>query len=234
MGRRRLYISIGLIAGFVALVLVGLIAMAKREPSFYVDGDLPPGETRIALSSEAKSKFSRFSNLFDDADSNDPVKITAEQINAFFQEDYLHFGGDENLPDGFHQPRVRIEDGRMRLGVRYGKGITSTVLSLEIKVWKVEGAVNTLAMEIVNMQAGSLPLSTGTILDDISTAARRWNIDITWYRDEGHPVAVMRFQSHLTRPTFQFESIELKDGSLTIAGRSTDQAPAPMPRLASR
>ena len=94
--------------------------------------------------------------------------------------------------------------------------------------------MNTMAMEIVSLQAGSLPLSTGTLLDYISEAARRENIDISWYRQEGHPVAIMRFQADLSRPTFQFDRIELKDGKLTIGGRSTDPWPAPPPRVVAR
>ena len=59
-------------------------------------------------------------------------------------------------------------------------------------------------MEIVSLQAGSLPLSTGTLLDYISEAARREHIDISWYRQEGHPVAIMRFQADLSRVTELF------------------------------
>jgi hypothetical protein len=122
----------------------------------------------------------------------------------------------------------------MRLGVRYGSGLLSSVLSLEIKLWKVADQVNTLALEIVSIQSGSLPLSTGTLLDWISEKARRENIDITWYRQEGHPVAIMRFQADLTRPTFQFDRIELKDGKLVVSGRSTDLLGPPPPRVVSQ
>jgi hypothetical protein len=105
-----------------------------------------------------------------------------------------------------------------------------------VKLWLARAEVNVLALEIVSLQAGSLPLSTGTLLDYISEAARRENIDITWYRHEGHPVAIMRFQSDLTRPTFQFDRVELQDGRLTIAGRSTDPLAAapPPPRAVSK
>ena len=93
------------------------------------------------------------------------------------------------------------------------------------------GELNTLALEIVSLQAGSLPLSTGTLLDRISEAARREKIDISWYRENGHPVAIMRFQADLSRPTFQFDRIELKDGKLSVSGRSTDLTGPPVPRV---
>jgi hypothetical protein len=164
---------------------------------------------------------------------NDPtwkLTFTEKQLNAYFQEDYLRHGGDDNLPNGFHEPRVKIEDGKMRIGARYGEGIFSTLVSMEIKVWKVPGEVNTLALEIVSLQAGRLPWSTGTLLDVISAEARRQNIDVTWYRESGHPVAIMRFQSTQTRPTFQFDNVELKDGALTIYGRTGISSAGPPPR----
>jgi hypothetical protein len=232
MSRRRILISVALILGFIALVLVGIVAMVKSEPSFYAEAEMPPGGERKQLSKEFDASFTRISTVL-----NDPtweLTFTALQINAYFQEDYLAHGGDENLPNGFHAPRVRIEDGKMRIGARYGRGLFSTLVSMEIKVWKVDGEVNTLAMEIVSLQAGSLPLSTGTLLDHISAEARRQNIDITWYREHGHPVAIMRFQSTQSRPTFQFDEVVLKDGALTIYGRTGGGKVGPPPRVVSK
>jgi hypothetical protein len=232
MRRRRLLISLGLVLGFLVLVLVGLAAMVKREPSFYRHAELPAGEPRANLSREAVSQYTQILSALDEADWR--VAFSSEQVNAFFQEDYHKLGGDENLPDDCHAPRVKVEDGKMRVGIRYGSGLFSTVLSLEIKLWKVVGEVNTLAMEIVSLQAGSLPLSTGRLLDRLSEAARRENIEISWYRHDGHHVAIMRFQADLTRPTFQFDRIELKDGKLVVIGRSTDLLGPPLPRVVAK
>jgi hypothetical protein len=231
MRRRRLLISIGLILGFIVLVLFGLAAMVKREPGYYTQAIMPEGSARESLSREA---FAKYVAIETQLVQDDPVwkhTLTADQINAYFQQDYFDHGGDNNLPDGFSAPRVKFEDGKMRLGVRYGTGLFSTVLTLEIKLRLVSGQLNVLAMEIVSLQAGTLPLSTGTLLDYISQAARRENIDISWYRHDGHPVAIMRLQADLTRPTFQFDRIKIEAGSMTIAGRSTDPMAAPPPRV---
>jgi hypothetical protein len=231
MRRRRLLISIGLILGSILLVLFGLVVMVKREPSYYTQASMPEGTARESLSREA---FAKYVAIETQLVQDDPVWehiLTAEQINAYFQQDYFLHGGDDNLPDGFSAPRVKFENGKMRLGVRYGTGRLSTVLTLEIKLWLVAQQMNVLAMEIVSLKAGTLPLSTGTLLDYISQAARRENFDISWYRHEGHPVAIMRLQADLTRPTFQFDRIEIKDGKLTIAGRSTDLLAGPQPRV---
>lgn len=228
MRRRRLLFSVGLVLGFLAVVLVGLAAAVKREPGFYRQAEMPPGPERAVLSQQALAEYSRILNVIDDPSWD--VTFSADQINAFFQDDaYEKAGGDNNLPDGLHAPRVRIEDGKIRLGVRYGEGITSTILSLELRLWKVPGQLNTLALEIIGLEAGSLPLSTSTLLDKISAAARREKIDISWYRQDGHPVAIMRFQADLSRPTFQFDKVELTNGVVRIRGRATDLVGAPPP-----
>src|SRR5262249_26951927 len=146
MRRRRLLVSIGLVLGFVALVLVGLAAAAKREPSFYRQAEMAPGPGRGRLSPEAVANYSPIRYVLDDPSWD--VTFSAEQLNAFFQQNYYEVGGDENLPDGVHAPRVKIEDGKMRLGIRYGSGLTSAILSLEIRLWKVPEGLNTLALEI--------------------------------------------------------------------------------------
>ena len=230
MRRRRLLVSVGLVIGFVALVLVGLAAAAKREPGFYRQAEMADGPVRDRLSQEAVANFTRINSVIDDPSWE--VTFSADQINAFFQsEDYFKAGGDDNLVDGFHAPRVKIENGRMWIGARYESGLASTVMSLELRVWKVAEESNTLALEIVSFHAGGLPLPTGMLLDRLSEAARREKIDISWYRQDGHPVAIMRFQADLSRPTFQFDRVELTDGKLTFSGRSTDLTAPPPPRV---
>jgi hypothetical protein len=231
MGRKRLFISIGIVAGFVALVLFGLIAMIKSEPSFYAQADMPPGPTRLELAVKAQQRNTALVEI--PSENNWNYIFSADELNAWFQEDFLTQGGDNNLPDGFHAPRVRFENGKMRFGMRYGTGLFSTILSMEVRLWKVQGQVNMLAMEIVNTQAGRLPFSSAFFLDDISELVRGQKIEISWYRYNGHPVAIIRFQPEVTLPTFQFDKIELRDGTLTISGRSADIG-VPQPRTVSK
>jgi hypothetical protein len=232
MRRRRILVSVALVLSFLALILLGIIALVKREPDFYVQAEMEPGPQRVSLSQSAMTQYSGILSTLDDP--NWTVSFSADEVNAFFQEHYYQVGGDDNLPDGLHSPRVRIENGSIRVGARLGTGLFSTVASLEIRIWKVAEGLNTVAMEIVSVQAGELPLSSGSLLDKISTWARREHIEITWYRHEGHPVAIMRFQADLSRPTFQIDDVEVKDGRLSIRGRSMDQFAPPLPRVVSK
>ena len=149
------------------------------------------------------------------------VRFSEKQLNAYFQQDYQEHGGDANLPEGFSAPRVKIENGTIRVAVRQRTfGLMYLYYSLEMKVWLVPDKSNVVALEIVSVKAGAIPLSTSALLDYISQVARHQNTDVTWYRYDGHPVAVMRFQSDLTRPTLQFDRIDIEDGVITVAGRS--------------
>lgn len=224
--RRRILVNLGLVFGFLALVLVFLAVLAKRVPSFYAQSDRPEGPDRQRDSAAATGEYSKILLAVTNDDQQWDFKLSAERLNAYFQQDYFQHGGDENLPNGLSAPRVKFEGGRLRLGVRYGKGLFSTVLSMEVKLWLVPGQSNVIAMEIVRLRAGSLPLSPGLLMDDISEAARREKIETTWYRHEGNPVAVMRFQSDLTRPTLQFKELELSEGTLILKGESALR-PAP-------
>ena len=215
--------SLGQVVAFVALVLFGLGWAAKRVPDFYAQGELPADSARRSQAREAVGGYFRMQGAIETLEPNWQVAFTADQLNAYFQQDFIEdHGGDANLPEGFSAPRVQIEDGRMRIGVKYGQGFWTTVLSVQLKVWLVPGKANVLAMEIESLKAGALPLSPATLLDKISELARRQNIDVTWFRENGHPVAIMRFQSDLTRPTLLFEQIDLSNGKLTIQGRSSD------------
>lgn len=223
MRRRRFLVSVGLVVGFVALVLLGLGVAAKRVPAFYAQADRPADAARKSASTQAVATEFQMANALESLEPEWKAVYTADQLNAYFQEDFVtSHGGDANLPDGFSAPRVQIENGQMRLGVRYGDGFWSTILSVQVKIWLVPGQANALALELVSLKAGALPLSPGTLLDKISELARHQNIDVTWFREDGHPVAVLRFQSDLTRPTLLFDRIELADGKLTVVGRSAD------------
>ena len=149
----------------------------------------------------------------------------ATQVNAYLQENFIRgAGGDENLPDGFHDLRVSFEDNRLRLGVRYGTGVWSTIISIDLKIWLVAGESNLLALEILSLRAGGLPISPQLILSHISEAARRSNIDVKWYHLKGNPVATLKLQADLRFPTIQLQRFEIQQGQLVIMGRPVDRA----------
>jgi hypothetical protein len=129
------------------------------------------------------------------------------------------------LPEGIGQPRLRFDQDRLQLGFRCGRGAWSTVITVELRVWLPAGQTNAMALELVGLHAGALPVKAQSTLERIAQAARENGIEVTWYRHNGHPVALLRFQADLPRPTIELQAVNLEQGSIMIRGRYPDGPP---------
>ena len=221
MRRRSKWLALLLLVAGVAAAAGAVVFAARREPEFYARADAPADwETReraarlptrlLDLKNEVRSK-AEWGDTF-----------TAAELNAFFAEhmcDREGFGAA--LPEKLHAPRVAVDGDRVKVGFRYGEGFWSSVVWVEFRVWLVKDEVNLAAVEVCDLRAGRLPLGTQTILDAVTEAARGWNIDVTWYRNDGNPVGLFRFfaDQPASAPT-QVLTLEASDGRLTVAGRS--------------
>jgi len=230
MRRKSLLLALGMIALILGTILTTLYVLYKREPSFYHATTMPEGVER---SEESREFLIRSGNLYNAVLNGyaDWYEIfTVDQINAFLQEDFIPSWGEEYLPDGFHDLRVRIEAGEIVLGCRYGNGFWSTILSIELRIWLVANPgneiteMNKVAVEVVNLRAGVLPISRQIVLDQITEIAHRKNIDVKWYHREGNPVAILKLQADQPRPTILLQRFELQPGKIVIVGRSTENS----------
>src|SRR5205823_2782932 len=119
---------------------------------------------------------------------------------------------DSLLPDGVSQPRVAFEQDRLRIGFRYGTSLWSTIVSIDFRVWLAKGEPNAVVLQLKGVHAGSLPISAQSLLENISEALRRYNVQVMWYRHQGYPTAVVKFQTDQPRPTCQLLQLDLKPG----------------------
>jgi hypothetical protein len=94
------------------------------------------------------------------------------------------------------------------------------VVWVELKVWLVANDTNVVAVEVCDLRAGGVPIGSQSILDAITEAARGSNIELTWYRHKSNPVGLFRFYADQPQPAAQIVTLEVKDGQLTVAGRS--------------
>jgi hypothetical protein len=128
------------------------------------------------------------------------------------------------LPEGISQPRIVIEADKVRVAFRYGSGLWSTVVSIDLRLWLVKGEPNVVALKLVGFHAGALPISAQSLLERISETCLANGIGVDWYRDEGYPVALLRFQTEQPHPTLELELIKLEAGAIHIQGRTKDPA----------
>lgn len=197
------------------------------QPRFYRDAIVSPGPEREQASRECEKRYLNIGQCIINRYPEWGDVLTTQQINSFLQEDFLKgFGGDQNLPDGFHDLRLEIIGDHIRLGCRYGQGWRSTILNVELKMWLVADEVNLVAMEITTIRAGAIPVSPQLIMNHITDEAHRMNIDVTWYRNGGNPVAILKLQADQVRPNYQLQRFELQEGKMVIVGRSLEAAGA--------
>jgi len=223
--------SVLLTAGIVLLLLgaagTSLALLLWRVPRFYQDRDLPPGPQRQEQAKVFVREFIHFVEGIKNYEPTWQASFTEGQINSFFKEQFLQWGlASKHLPEGISDPCVVLEKDSIRVAFRYGKAPWATVISLDMGVWLAPHEVNVIALELRGLHAGALPISPQSLLEQISEVARSANnIDVTWYRHNGNPVALLRFQSDGPQPTVQLQSLQVSEGRLTLSGGSLDKTP---------
>lgn len=219
MRRRSVFLLLAIIVALVGGAGAALAAMIHHVPGFYKDAAVANDTQRPIKSREC---FQRSIELWNDIGNGLPweKEFVQDHLNSYFQEeDNRSSAGLIELPDGIRDIRFAFDQDRGRIGFRYGAGWWSSVISVEFRVWLVAQKTNVVALELVSFRAGALPLGTQALLDFITETARQQNIEVTWYRNEGHPVALLQFQANQPRPNTLLRRLELMPGRVIVAGR---------------
>ncbi len=216
---RKLRLTLWIGCSVSAVLIAGLIGMffaLRYEPKFYRDA--------LAVESETQEKGSdqmlqRTAALVSDV--HKPGKwhahFTAEQINGWLAVDFVK-NHPATLPPLFHNPRVSIDSDNIALACRYEGGIVSTVLTLTVEPYVPEE--NVLALRIVRVRAGLVPMPLEKVLDGISDAARRSEWRIEWRQSGGDPVALLSAPppDNAGDLTVKIETIRLGKGDIFLSG----------------
>jgi hypothetical protein len=224
----------------IALVLAGgasavLILLVRHEPAVYRQASVPPGPVRKEQSEKFVSEFSQLWNALQPGSEREwDIHLTDEQVNSYFAEDFKAAKLDKLLPEGISEPRILFEKDKVRLAFRYGKGLWSSVISIDFSVWLTREP-NVVGLKLNGLQAGSLPISAQSLLDDLSTMLEDNGIQIDWYRFEGRPAAALRFQPNQNEMTVQLQNVQVNQGSITIRGKPVESGTraAALPRTAN-
>jgi hypothetical protein len=213
--------------GLLTFVTLGAIGAATfvllwHEPDFYQRSNIPEGRERQVAAGEFIGEFGMFVDKVQHEEPWD-ARFTEKAINSYFDESFVPSGVAQRvLPEGVSRPRISIEPDRIRLAFRYGTGLMTTVVSIDVRVWVAAQERNVVVLELQGLHAGALPISAQTLQQRVTDMARPQNIDVTWYRHKGNPVALLRFQADRPRPTVHLKQIELRRGFMTIRGSSTE------------
>jgi hypothetical protein len=227
MRRRSYFFAAGILACLICGVVGVLIVMVRHEPNWYTNAAVPPGSERTQQALECYGLGSEmWTMILNDREWGG--KFQARQLNAYIQDGQLEqFFGTDLLPANVSEPRLAFEPDRIRFGFRYGKGIWSTIVSMTFKAWVAQDESSAVVLELESFEAGVLPVSAQSVLDEISRALRQKDVEINWYRHDGHPVAVVRFPGKQQGTTIQLTAIQVKDGQLVVQGRNNDPTLGP-------
>jgi hypothetical protein len=223
MKRKSMIYGGAVIIGLTAVLLV-LIAMLRFEPGFYREAEMSSGPERKRKSVEFLANFGQLvSGIKLDARWNG--YFTTEQANSYLAENFITDGTIDNLlPEGVRDPRIAFEDGKVHFAFRYGTPPWSTVVSVDLRVWLVQKEYNLVALELERIRAGLLPVSGRSVLERMAETIRQHNrgIEFNWYRHDGHPVALLRFQADKVMPTIRLQQLDITHGQMLIQGCAID------------
>jgi hypothetical protein len=231
MSRKSLLVAVGVVAALVVGGALTLIVLLLHEPGFYTTALVADEQARKRAANEFWGQCNDIINAFVNPEKPWEASFTEEQINSYFAEHLSRVGGLEKVfPDGMAAPRVAIEGDRIRLAFRYGTKPWSTIISIDFRVWLAQQEVNVVAVEVLGMRAGAVPIAAQSMLERFSDSARRQEVDVSWYRYNGHPVALLRFQGASRSPTVQLLQLSLSPHVLSVGGQPfgyTPPKPAP-------
>ncbi len=219
MKRKRSLVMLSMVLALLGGSALILLWLVKYEPHFYHRSAVAEGPQRKKLSSDFWVQAGKLgSNFTPNADGGpDDFVFSEAQINSFLQEEFSRWpDAAEYQNRGISAPRVSIDKDRLRLAFRYTTSLLSTVVSLDLRIWVVAKESNLFAVEILNRHVGAMPISAQSLQEEISALARSRKLEVTWYRHEGHPVALLRVQGSRNLSSAWVNRIDMEPGKLTI------------------
>lgn len=219
---RRLIHWLGVVA-VVAVVVIATIVLAayyflSQVPDFYEQALAQQGIEQDRAGDEFEKQVL---DLHNDVHEDHVWRavFTDEQVNGWLATDLIE-KFPRILPYGVSDPRVVINKDKIRLACRYIGHSLNSVVSVDLEVY-VTDEPNVVAIQILRVRSGALPLPVSQVLSAISTAARRARVKLSWAQD-GTPVALVTVPTE--RPELDrlmlLDSIELREGEVELIGRT--------------
>src|SRR5262249_23199523 len=157
MSRRSFLVAVGIFALALSSLGAGLYVLARHVPHRYANATLPEGPD---LNEQSDLCVQKVFDLHNAIKNERPfqAKFTDAQINSYLNSGLDNMGlRDKVLPEAVTEPRVTIEEDRVRIAFRYGSGFWSTVVSLDLRIWVPELQPNVVVVQLLGLQAGALP-----------------------------------------------------------------------------
>jgi hypothetical protein len=226
-GRKKKTVLLAVVGLVLFAASVSLLAlMIRHEPTFYHRVEIAPGKARQEMSTACFSRFLALKNNWQEGQKEWEVIINENHLNSWFEELFIDHGLAGLLRDkGISNPRIAMENDKLRVAFRYGEPPWSAIISYDLRLWLAKDQMNMICVEFLGRHAGALPMTTQSILNEISDVAAKSGFEVTWYRHNGNPVALVRIEppDHSPAPA-QLRRLEVKQGWISIGGVSQEPA----------
>ena len=226
MTRRSFLVTLSCALLGLSLLGIMLLGLLRFQYRWYKQAALTPSRSREQDALQFSTTLVQAEDLIK-YERDWEVRFNDRQINSFLEEGGFRQSSVEmhfTLPEGISEPRVAFDQERMKVAFRYGTGLLSTVISIDLRVWLAAQDQNAVVLELEGFHAGALPIAARSLLEQVSEVGRSYGIGVYWYRDQksGHPVAVLRFQEDQQHAKWILDGLQLTAGEIYISGRSAD------------
>jgi hypothetical protein len=221
MARKQRIAAIAFLLAATSLIAAAFggvyVAMGRARPFYEQALRLDPQTLEVG----SRELESRATALYSEARQPGQwhAAFTEDQINGWLALQLAEVYADA-LPDEIAEPRVAIGSGRLTLGFRARRGGVETIVSADAAVMLTdEGDV---AIRLLSVQAGALPLPVMQLADDVSKACQKLALPVRWTQDNGQPVAIVDVKESRGKKAKQIllDTVELRDGTIYLAGHT--------------
>ena len=208
--------------GALLAVLAVLVATAAWSPAFY-RARLPAGGpaaeqaarrlvTTVSAMHADFLRVGRWEGLLDERDVNAWLAIDLPRNHA------------DILPLAVRDPRVEFLPGRLRAGVRLGRGLLSATCWIDAEVTLREA--NQLTIRLVAARLGGLPLPRAPILRELARRLERLGTvtETRWPDSRGLLVVYIPSTHQAGGMSHWLEAVRLAAGELAVAGETRQGA----------
>ena len=183
----RVALAVAIVLAIVAGASLWSVYQASQQvPEFYVQALAAPRETQAAAGQELEKQALSLNSQVR-RPGRWEARFTQDQINGWLAVDLpTKFPG--SLPGGVSEPRVAVSPDQIQLAVKWQQGSTSAVLSAMGEIY-LTAEPNQVAVRILSVKAGVLPVPLARFLDEIANRAASSGLPLEWTEIEGDPVA---------------------------------------------
>jgi hypothetical protein len=214
---------------FAAVLLVagtgGFFAyQVQQVPEFYQQAIAAPPQRQVEAAEQLEHQAIELQNQIR-RDEPWRVELTADEINGWLAT-VLPEKFPDVLPPEVREPRVALEQDRLKAAGKVQTSGIETVVSIELAAYLTERP-NELAIRVHSVSAGKVPIPLSKYLEQITAAAERKGIFIRWQEVEGDPLAIVMLP--LAEPGDKREiiirSLQLLPGTIVVTGTAEETMP---------